>query len=248
MRSILLTSGLAKRSILNRIDPRVKLICTLAILLTISAATQIRTLLPPTLFLLIMIALSRLPIRYHLKKLLIILPFMLMLGLLFLLSYHLQNTPISITHFFAHPLGQTFLLILIKSTLALMLLYLLMQITVLNDLLWAMRRFRIPRVITTLSNLVYAYIHIFIAETERIIRARNSRSVCKSPYPLHTLAQISASVFLRSFARADQLYKAMLSRGFVGEYPDIHTKKLSFWDALATLITLTIVTGAFWNP
>lgn len=240
-------SRLTTHSILQRIDPRMKLICTFSLLLTITASRQISALLPPAGFVLLLIALSRCPLRQLLRQLLIIIPFMITLGILFILSYHLQNEPLSISRFLAHPLGVSFQLILIKSMLALLLLRILTLSTPLNDLLWAMRRFRIPRIITTLSNLVYSYLHILTAETERIIRARNSRSVRKNRKSLQTLAQISASVFLRSFSRADQLYKAMLARGFAGEYPNIRSRKAGFRDVVALVFTLVAIAGAFWN-
>ncbi len=244
-----LFASASNRNRLSRIDPRIKLSGTLCLLLLITASQRYAPLAPPALLLLALIGLSGLPLRQHLRQLRIILPFMIMLGLLFLLSFFLQTGTISPPQFLASPLGNSYRHILAKSTLALLLLGLLIQTTALNDLLWAMRRFRIPRIVTTLSNLTLVYLNILSGETERIVRARNSRLVAKNRHPLQALAQIGSSVFLRSFARADQLYKAMLARGFHGEYPDLHRHRIGVRDSLAilTVLIVTVSSGLLWN-
>lgn len=235
-------------SILHRMDPRMKLACTMTLLLVISAVDSLSALLYPGLFLLAQIPLSGTSKERLLAHLVIILPFMSLLGILFLFSFWMQTGSLSVSLFLSHPLGVTFSLILVKSSLALLLIRLLIQTTSLNDLLWAMRRFRIPRIITTLSKLVSAYLHILHDETERIIRARNSRTLHRKRHSLQNLAHISASVFLRSFDRADRLYKSMLARGFNGEYPDLENRTFHIADFLALLASLSVATVTLWKP
>lgn len=236
-------------SILHRLDPRIKLAEALFLLFAITACRRIPPLLPPALLILSLLPISRMPLKSLFRLLLVILPLMSMMGLLFFASYLLEGLPPKISIFLAHPLGLDFQLILIKSILALILLRLLIMNTAIIDLLRAMRYFKVPRIITTLSNLVYTYLFILTAETERIVRARNSRSAGKSNRSLRTLAHIGSSVFLRSFARADQLYKAMLARGFHGEYPDQRNHQAGLRDILSisAVIVVLAAMGALWN-
>lgn len=228
---------------LDRLDPRIKLACALSLIIAVTSCASITVLLPPALLTLLLLSSSRMPLKSLLGLLLTILPLMGAMATLFFLSYLLEGLPPRPSLFFAHPLGLSFRLILFKSLLALLLLRLLILTTSLADLLRAMRFFKVPRIITTLSNLVYTYLHILTAETERILRARSSRSVGSSRRSLRTLAHIGASVFLRSFARADQVYKAMLARGFCGEYPT-HQKFRAGWPESLSIATVTAVLTA----
>jgi cobalt/nickel transport system permease protein len=174
-------------------------------------------------------------------------PFLAIMGALFLLSYHLASPDGSLQGFLTHPYGRLFLVISVKSSLTLMLLRLLMLSTPIPDLLWAMRRFGFPRIVTTLSLLVASYLHLLTEETDRIIRAKKSRSSRRDRHPLRSLAHVAATIFLRSMSRAERLYKAMLARGFTGDYPDIRSAGFGFYDAMIGVSAMAVIfTGALW--
>jgi len=53
---------------------------------------------------------------------------------------------------------------------------------------------------------------------------------------------IAAGILFRSMDRSDYIYKAMLSRGFDGEFPEGNTNRLKWTDLAAVIVFLGIIT------
>lgn len=242
-------STVGPQTSLHRLDPRMKLSGTVAWLLVITGSESLNRLAFFAFFTLILLAAARIRPRILFRTLVLVIPLLFIMGGLFYLSYFLSGDASSQGGLLSHSLGRLFVLIAAKSTLAILLLRLLIATTPIHDLLWAMRRFGFPRIITTLSLLVAAYLHLLTEETERIIRARSSRSSKGDRHPLRSLAHVAATVFLLSMTRADRLYKAMLARGFRGEYPDTRTARMGSAEGIAAFsLSAIIVIGFLWIP
>ena len=234
-------------SILHRLDPRAKLISCMLLLLFLSWTSLFGPLLLIFALLIFSAALSRVPPLHLLKRTLIVLPLLFLLGLLVYLSFILDNP--GARDFFLQPQGRRLFLMINKALLAVMLLSLLTSVTPFRRLLWAMRRLRLPRIVTTLSILLYTYLFILVDETQRTMRARKSRSGKFPVRRLQTFAYITGTIFLRALNRADTIYKAMLARGFKGDFPD--TRAASWRPAdgfsLALVLLLVILPGLIWT-
>ncbi len=84
-----------------------------------------------------------------------------------------------------------------------------------SELLSVLRRFHVPAIFITVLALMYRYLFVLIDETERMHRARLSRTFMKRKTQLwRTLATLVGQLFVRSTERAEKIYAAMTARGW----------------------------------
>ncbi len=118
-----------------------------------------------------------------------------------------------------------FLTITFKSWISVMAALLLSGATPFQDLLLAMRAFRVPQLLVSVIGLMWRYLFVLADEAIRLMRARDARSGAapghRSGGSLLWRARVTGgmagSLFIRGFDRADRVYAAMLSRGYDGE-------------------------------
>ncbi len=90
-----------------------------------------------------------------------------------------------------------------------------------NELLESMRYFGVPKTMLEISSFMARYIKTFSSEGKKLKLAQESR--CGFPKnagftkKMHNLASISGALIMRAFARSEEVYRAMLSRGWKAE-------------------------------
>ncbi len=147
-------------SIVNRLDPRIKMISFVSIVLFViftPADAMIRLGLYGTLIF-VLACLSRIPIVYLIKRVLAVVPFILMTSL-FIPFLHPQGAvPICMGSFYTGISDAGLILfrgVIIKGLLSLMCVTLLMTSTAFPDFLKAMEQLRCPRLITMILSFMY---------------------------------------------------------------------------------------------
>jgi len=143
---------------------------------------------------------ARIPFSYLGKRLLLVEPFVIGMAALTLLQ----------------PGGLAmFLGIVVKSTLCLFTMILLASTTPFAELLRVLRRARVPALLVTTLALMYRYLFVLVDETERMNRARHSRTFTRQRWLVwKTLASVIGQLFVRSTERAERIYAAMCARGW----------------------------------
>lgn len=233
-------------SVLHKIDPRVKLLLSFSFLILIASTYNIN-LFPLYLgIVLILMVISRVPIHFYLKKIVMVTPLALIISFFIFLSYLIEHrVDISFEVFSRYyPVYNTLALLVSKIYLSILVITLLISCTRFNDLLWGLRKYKLPLIVTTLSRLVYTYIFVFIDELHRTLRAYKSRTPKLHISRVKVYGNIAAAIFLRSLDRSDLIYKAMVSRGFTGEFPGGNSNRLKFIDFIALLSFLFIAAAA----
>jgi len=148
---------------------------------------------------------SRIPLPFLVRRILWLEPFVLGVALLSL---------------FQPAGGRVFLLMTTKGSLCLITMVLLANTTPFAELLALLRRLRVPALLVTTLALMYRYLFVLMDETERMKRARASRTFSPQPsvFNLQPLAFLNATVigqlFIRSTERAERIYAAMCARGW----------------------------------
>jgi len=210
-------SGL--RSPVHRLDPRAKLL-GFAVLIMVCVTT------PPGLYAafaaylgleLVLLWLSRLPLKHVARRMLIVLPFILVVAAFIPFfdkgggSYNLGPVRIS-----AHGLLVLWN-VAAKSTVSVLAVILLSSTTPFADLLRGMERLRMPRLLVALLSFTYRYIFVLVDEAQRMRRARDSRGWSgKWLWQAKVIGHMIAALFLRSYERGERVYAAMLARGYDG--------------------------------
>lgn len=228
-------------SLIHQLDPRVKLVLTLAFIFT-TALTPVGAWPVYILLLAIIISiilLSDLGLRYVWGRAILAFPFVL------------AAVPIIFTapapYLAEIPLGQwtltisasgveRFLSIAFKSWISVQAAIVLAASTPFPSLLIAMRAIRIPRLLVSIFSLMWRYLFILADEVLRLNRARAARSgqaegsAAKTGGSLAWRARVTGgmagNLFLRAFERSDRIYNAMLSRGYDGEIRSIPLPRL----------------------
>ncbi|HTP13174.1 MAG TPA: cobalt ECF transporter T component CbiQ [Bacteroidota bacterium] len=186
----------------HRLPAGLKLASALAIVLSIVAVPMDVTWFFGSVgaLLLVIVAVSRIPWRFVLGRLLLLEPLAVGVAGMALLQHN------------GFPL---FLGILTRSTLCLLAAILTSNTTPFSEVLASMRRVRIPTLFITVLALAYRYLFVLIDEGERVQRARSSRSfggTRKNRWLLN--ASLIGQLFVRSTERAERIYAAMAARGW----------------------------------
>lgn len=150
--------------------------------------------------LILIIALSKIPVSFFLTRLLVFEPFIVIVAAVSLLQ----------------PGGSAkFGSIIIKSTLSLTTVLLVSNTTPFTELLGVLRRIHTPPVLLTLIALMYRYVFVLIDEMQRMRRARLSRTlVAGRARSWHSISMIIGQLFVRSTERAERIFAAMSARGW----------------------------------
>ncbi len=154
----------------------------------------------PTLVLLVLAGVSRIPPAFLARRILFFEPFVAGIAALNLLR------PAG---------GEIFLAILAKSTLSLFTMILLANTTPFHALLAVFRAAGLPPLLVTVLALMYRYLFVLVDEAERMTRARSSRTFDPGALRLwRVTATVIVQLFLRTSERAERIFAAMTARGW----------------------------------
>ncbi|HET8965902.1 MAG TPA: CbiQ family ECF transporter T component, partial [Candidatus Acidoferrum sp.] len=153
----------------HRFPADLKLILAIALILTVVLLPPTRALfVSVTLFLILVALLSRIPLLFLLKRLLLLEPFVL--GVALLSIFQLDG-------------WRVMLLVMLRCTLCLATTVLLAETTAPSALIAVLRKIRAPSLLVTTLLLMYRYLFVLMDETQRMRRARASRSFTTSRWP-----------------------------------------------------------------
>ena len=233
------------QSPLHRLDPRIKVIVTIAFILSnalLPDGAWIAFLLA-WCFILLANALSGLGIGFTFRRSFIALPFALAAITVLFSS---PGKPVTSFQFLMWNLMITdagllrFVSIVVRSWLSVQMAILLVAVTEFPKIIHALTHLRVPTIITVIISFLYRYLFVLTDEVMRMLRARQARSAAaagvRSGGSVVWRAQIAGhmagQLFLRSYERSDRIYNAMLSRGYKGELMTIHPHRFHRSDLL----------------
>jgi cobalt/nickel transport system permease protein len=187
---------------LHRLPAAAKLAVTLALVLAVVLLPRspVAPLLALAAVLLLLAALSRLPARFLLKRLLLLEP--LVIGVAGLMLFQPGG-------------GRVFAVVLLKTNLCLLATVLLSNTTPFTVILRVLQRLRVPWLFVTTLTLMHRYLYVLADESERMRRARASRTFTRGRrFEWSTLATVVGQLFIRASERAERIYDAMCARGW----------------------------------
>jgi cobalt/nickel transport system permease protein len=154
----------------------------------------------PAGLLLAVAAISRVPWRFLLRRMILLEPFVLGVAVLAL---------------FQPGGGRLFLVLVARTTLCLFTMVLLANTTRFSELLRVLRAIHVPRLLVTTLALMYRYLFVLVDESQRMKRARASRSfTLRRRRTWHTMATVISQLFIRASERSERIYAAMCARGW----------------------------------
>ncbi len=240
---------------LHRLDPRVKLLLALW-LIVVAALTPDRHWLALGLLQALVLAItviSRLGLGLVQRRALVALPFTLAALTVALATpgRALCALPVPGGPWLVTDAGLLrFLSIVARSYISVQAAVILAAVTPFPDLLWAMRALHVPQVLVAITGFLYRYLFVLADEVQRLLRAREARSAAPDGRGGGSLAWrarvtggMAGSLFIRSTERSERIYAAMLARGYDGEVRTLSIPTLRPTDWLVGLSAALLLLG-----
>lgn len=216
-----------KNTIIHRIAPIAKLITTVFYMILVISYQpyEISGLIPYIFYPVLLMTLGELPLFPLIKRLIIALPFTLLVGI----SNVIFNREIVL---YVWSFGITegmlsFCSILIKTVLTVLMVLILISTTSMNDIIYTIIDLKIPSIIVLQIMMTYRYIGILLNEVSTMYYGYRLRAPKEKGIKLKDMAPFLGQLILRSFDRAERIYNAMKCRGFSGDMPIAMKRKLS---------------------
>lgn len=229
----------------HRLDPRTKLVLTLAFVgcAVSTPPTRLAAFVGYTGLLLCAIGWARVPVRYVLVRTAAVLPFSL-LAAAWLPFLHVGPALELWDGGVRLSVSGLWLLagVMMKSLLGTAAAILLAVTTPLPALAAGLRKLGAPVIFVDTLTLIYRYLFVLVEEAGRLRRAAAARG-----YRPRWLGQalligrLVGQLFLRSYERAERVYGAMLQRGYRGSMPVSRPLALRTADMIAAFVVLPVL-------
>ena len=166
----------------------------------------------------LVIAISKVPPTYILKRMVVEIPFVLFAVLLPFVAQGPQVEVLGLS------LSESGLLsawgLLAKGTLGVLASLTLAATTEPQELLAGLERLRLPHLLVQIMGFMVRYLDVVTTEMQRMKVARESRGfTARNPRHWPVLARSAGALFIRSYERGERVHLAMLSRGYTGRMP-----------------------------
>lgn len=228
--------------LLQRLDPRVKLLGALALLLAVSFSRNLGIIVALYLLTLPIAAFSRVPLGFYLKRVWLFMPFFT--GFIALPALFNLFTPgpalVTLLNFPQFTLSITqpglvtaaFLVLRVGTSVSLTVLLILT--TRWAILLRSLRVLRLPQAFVLILGMTYRYIYVLLHTANDMFLARKSRLVGRmsGAEDRRWLTASMGTLLAKSYDLSDQVYLAMQSRGFRGEVLVLDTFRMTARDWL----------------
>jgi cobalt ECF transporter T component CbiQ len=239
-----------RRGLLQQLDPRVKVVTTLALLLAASLSHSLWVLLALYGLALALAVVSALPLGFFIKRVWLFLPFFT--GIIALPALFLTPGP---------PLVPLPLGLVITRTGALTALFLLMRVstsvsfsillvltTPWNTLLKALSVLRIPDAVIVIFGMTYRYIYLLLNTLNDMFLSRKSRVVGRlsGSEQRRLIGATAGTVLGKSLHLSSEVYLAMQARGFHGRPRTLDTFTMQPRDWLWGALLLAAAAVLIW--
>ncbi len=225
-------------TLIHRLDPRTKLLATLAFTVTVVSFPkyEIAGLLPFFLFPVLLFALSDIPVLFILRKVLLVSSFAVFVGIFNPLLD--RQIVYAFSGFKVSGGWVSFLSIILKFLLTITSALLLIATTSFPGVCHALQKLGMPAIFVAQLLFLYRYLFVLAEEAMKVVRARDMRSFGKKGNRIKTFVSLIGTLFLRTIERAERIYLAMLSRGFNGTLHPSRTGSFSITDAAFLAATI----------
>jgi cobalt/nickel transport system permease protein len=134
---------------------------------------------------------------------------------------------------------RTFAAVALKATIGTVSAVLLGATTTFPAVLRGLEALRVPRLVVLIAAFMYRYLFVIVEEAGRMRGALAARAYRpRTALQAGALGRVATAMFLRTYARGERVYQAMLARGYDGAMPQLHPLVLRRADAAFVLLVL----------
>lgn len=235
--------------LLQRIDPRVKLLSLLVLLVSMSLVRNIEILMVGYAATLLLAVASRLPLGFFVKRVWLFVPiFTAIMVLPATLSIVIPgDIAVPLWTWHGQPEGLTVqgltnaALIISRVACSISLVMLLTLTTTWVRLLAALGPLGVPRIFVLIIGMAYRYIFLLLGSVTDMYEARKARTVGAQSHDRQARAFLFASagaLFGKAHNLSEEVHQAMVARGYRGDVHTIAVSRLTSRDAAAAVVVL----------
>jgi cobalt/nickel transport system permease protein len=246
----------SERGLLQDTDARIKAVSVAVLLVTVALARHVSVLVGLYALTLVLAAASRVPLRFMVKRVWCFVP--LFTGVVVLPAALNVITPghvvVPLGTWFGTSLGLTsqgltsaaFIVLRVATSISLVVL--LTITTPWPRLLAALRSLFVPRAFVLVLGLAYRYLFHLLSSITDMYEARKARAPRDHDVVRGRafVAATAGSTFGKAHALSEEVYLAMLARGYTGQATAIDRRRIRFADAavlFAVLVCAALATG-----
>ena len=233
---------------LHRLDPRAKLITTLMFVsMVVSLGKyEISMMIPFIVYPLAMIVSADLPVLYLLKKIMLVAPFAVMIGIF---NPLMDREPLlQIGSLYITGGWVSFFSIMMRFVLTVSAALILISLTGFNAVCMALEKLGVPGPFVIQLLFLYRYLFILIEEASRMVRARSLRTFGSGGMHFKVFVPLVGQLLLRTLDRGQRIHRAMCCRGFDGRIRVNRDMRFGFREMRFTLAwSLLFVIFRFYN-
>ena len=258
LRQALFTDDIAAQpGLLQRLDPRVKAITTLALVIAAALLRNIPVLVALYVTTLFLAVASKISVSYFIKRVWLFVPIftgIVVLPATFSFVTH-GHIVVPLGHWFGQRVGLTSQglraagLIIIRVATSISFVVLLALTTTWTRLLAALRAMLLPRMFVLVLGMAYRYVFHLLGSVADMYEARKARTVQAANVVRSGRAFVSATagtMFGKAHAMSEEVYQAMVSRGYTGQARTLSAFKIRAIDVAwvgCCAIVIALVVG-----
>ncbi len=221
-----------KDTIIHRIHPLIKVLTTFMFLITTVSfgKYELSSLLPLIFYPIIVMALAEIPVVAMLKRMVIVMPFIIFIGAFN--PFFDTNTIVVFSDVTVSAGWLSFVSLLFKGIMTILAAFILIATTGMTKIAASLRLIRVPQIFVMQLLLTYRYISVLIEELSRILQGYSLRSLSTKGIRFSSWGSLTGQLLLRTIARAQRVYQSMCCRGFFGEFNTGGEQRFSIKDFL----------------
>lgn len=239
-----------QRGLLQSLDPRVKVVSLIALLIAVGLSHNLAVIIGLYFFSLILARASSVPMGFFIKRVWLFMPFftgIIAIPALFITpGPALVQLPLGLVITRTGALTALFLLLRVSTSVSLAIL--LVLTTPWNTVLKALGVLRVSDVFVLILGMTYRYIYLLLHTMNDMFLSRKSRVTGRlsSGDERHLIAASAGTLLGKSLHLSSEVYLAMQSRGFRNTPRTMDTFKMRTMDWVYLFSALAITALAIW--
>jgi cobalt ECF transporter T component CbiQ len=257
LRQVMFSEDVAtRRGVLQRLDPRLKAVSLLVLLVAVGLVHHLVVLLAAYAGTVLLAAASRLPIGFLIKRVWLSVP--IFTGIVVLPATLSIVTPGEVVwavwHWHGTPQGftaqglTTAALVTTRVATSVSLVVLLTVSTPWTRLLAGLRALGVPRIFILIIGMAYRYIFLLLATVGEMYQARQARTVGAATHDRGARRFVAASagaLFGKAHQLSEEVHQAMVARGYRGDARPLRSFRLRARDGLAAVVVIVAAVAIY---
>ncbi|MCD7892455.1 MAG: cobalt ECF transporter T component CbiQ [Erysipelotrichaceae bacterium] len=227
-----------ENTIIHHLHPLLKIICSFMMIVFIISTYQLLELIVYTLMIIIISILAHIPIKKIISRSLLGLPFSLCLGLSFLIFDHKM---ISFYGLMIYEGILLFILVLLKTSLSLMITYILITTTPFDQITAELIHIKIPSTFVLSLTMTYRYIYSLLYDAKTMSGAYLLRNPNMKAIDLKDMGSFIGHLLVNSFNKSQRVYECMLCRGYNIETSYLRCEKFEIDNVFLLMMFISLM-------